>query len=51
MLSEFQQTFQIIIATHSPFVLFQKNINIIDLETGYQDTCIKMIKQLAATNE
>lgn len=36
--------FQIIIATHSPFILFQKNANIIDVSPGYAEECLKIIK-------
>lgn len=39
ILSELAKSYQVIIATHSPFVLFTKGANIIDMETGYSDIC------------
>ena len=39
-LNEFSKDFQIIIATHSPFVLFHKGANLIDMEEGYSKKCI-----------
>lgn len=37
--------FQIIIATHSPFILFQKNVNIIDVTSGYAEECLDILKK------
>lgn len=36
--------FQVIVISHSPFILFHKNANIIDMEPGYMNTCKKLIK-------
>lgn len=47
ILVELSKTYQVIIATHSPFVLFVKGANIIDLEEGYADTCRDIIKESA----
>ncbi|MFK5283647.1 ABC transporter ATP-binding protein, partial [Lacticaseibacillus paracasei] len=35
---------QIIIATHSPFGLFMKDVNYIELESGYIEQCRKWFK-------
>ncbi len=48
--------YQIIIATHSPFVLFEKDIKIHEIESGYADECLEIISncvnsRLEATNE
>lgn len=48
LLKSFQDKFQIIISTHSPFILFQKDIKIFDMEDGYIDTCKNIIKECAA---
>ena len=37
---------QFIIATHSPFILFENDFNIIDMEQGYVDICKNAIKLL-----
>lgn len=37
--------FQVIAITHSPFILFRKNVNIIDLEEGYADLCKKLVTE------
>ena len=42
------KSFQIIMATHSPFILFVKEANIIDMEPGYSDTCREIIKEAAS---
>jgi predicted ATPase len=47
LLIEFQKDFQIIIATHSPFILFEDNINIIEMEQGYIQACKDTIKECA----
>ena len=44
MLTTMSQEFQVIIATHSPFVLFVKGANIIDVEDGYADKCREIVK-------
>lgn len=43
-LFKLSEYFQIIIATHSPFVLFE-NANIIDMEPNYSSTCIDLIEK------
>lgn len=47
MLVDLSKQFQIIIATHSPFVLFVKGANIIDINEGYADECRNIIKESA----
>lgn len=47
ILSDLSKHYQVIIATHSPFVLFTKGANIIDLEEGYSDQCREIIKSSA----
>lgn len=48
-LDKLSEHFQVIIATHSPFILYFKNSNIIDLEKGYADDCRNLIeKQIKA---
>jgi predicted ATPase len=42
---------QFIIATHSPFILFENDFNIIDMEPGYIDTCKSVIKNIKTTLE
>jgi hypothetical protein len=44
-LQQLSSMFQIIVVTHSPFILFNKDANIIDMEPGYADICKKLIKQ------
>ena len=39
ILIEISKTYQVIIATHSPFILFLQGVNIIDMETGYSALC------------
>jgi predicted ATPase len=46
-LKQFQNDFQIIIATHSPFILFEEGIKIFEMEDGYVETCKKLIKECA----
>lgn len=48
LLKSFQDRFQIIISTHSPFILFENDVKIFDMEPGYIDTCKKTIKDCAA---
>jgi predicted ATPase len=45
LLQNLTEKYQIIIATHSPFVLFQKNIKIFDIEEGYVDKCLDIFKE------
>jgi len=45
LLQQMTEKYQIIIATHSPFVLFEKDINIFDIEPGYAEECVKIIKE------
>jgi ABC-type lipoprotein export system ATPase subunit len=45
LLKSFQDKFQIIISTHSPFILFEDNINIIEMESDYINTCKNIIKE------
>lgn len=47
LLLDLSKTFQVIIATHSPFVLFVKGANIIDINNGYADECRDIIKESA----
>jgi predicted ATP-dependent endonuclease of OLD family len=44
-LSQFNE-YQIIISTHSPLILFQENINIIDVESGYTQECVQILVNL-----
>jgi energy-coupling factor transporter ATP-binding protein EcfA2 len=44
-LKEFQNDLQIIISTHSPFILFEDGINIIEMEENYIQTCKDVIKE------
>jgi len=37
--------FQLIIATHSPFILGYKKANIIDVTPGYMKECKSLIKK------
>lgn len=39
------KTFQVIIATHSPLILFRNNINLIELTEGYADECRDLYKK------
>ncbi len=43
ILRDMSKTFQIIIATHSPFVLYTVGANIIDIEDGYANQCRDII--------
>ncbi len=43
-LFKLSEYFQVIIATHSPFILFE-NANIIDMEVNYSKTCKDLIKK------
>jgi energy-coupling factor transporter ATP-binding protein EcfA2 len=44
LLQSFGKDFQIIIATHSPFILFEEGLNIIEMEPGYIEECKQIIK-------
>ena len=44
MLEEMSDKYQIIIATHSPFVLFNLDSKIFDMETGYSEKCVGIFK-------
>jgi predicted ATPase len=44
-LNKLSEHFQVIIATHSPFILYFKDANIIDLENGYADECRDLIEK------
>jgi predicted ATP-dependent endonuclease of OLD family len=48
LLKSFQDKFQIIISTHSPFILFEDGINIIEMEADYINTCKNTIKDCAS---
>lgn len=37
--------FQVIVISHSPFVLFNKGVNVIDMVEGYAKTCKDLIKK------
>jgi energy-coupling factor transporter ATP-binding protein EcfA2 len=39
------KNYQVIIATHSIFALMMKNVNIIDMESGYVEECKELIKK------
>lgn len=43
-LATLSKTFQVIIATHSPLVLFRNDINLIELTPGYADECVGIYK-------
>jgi len=44
-LKQISNRFQIIMSTHSPFIYYMKNVNIIELEDGYKDKCVKLINE------
>ena len=44
-LSKLAEHFQVIIATHSPFILYFKQAHIIDLNQGYADECRSLIEK------
>jgi predicted ATPase len=44
-LSKLAEHFQVIIATHSPFILYFKQAHIIDLNKGYADECRSLIEK------
>ena len=48
LLKSFQDKFHIIISTHSPFILFEDGINIIEMEADYINTCKNTIKDCAS---
>jgi predicted ATPase len=45
-LDAFTENYQLIISTHSPLILFKSNINIIDVEPGYANECMKILAEL-----
>lgn len=45
LLETMSEEYQIIIATHSPFVLFNIDANFINLEDGYDKKCIDIFKE------
>jgi len=45
LLKEMSNDYQIIIATHSPFILFEDGVNILNIEEGYDKQCIEIFKQ------
>lgn len=45
-LETLSKTFQIIIATHSPLILFRSGINLIELTDGYSKECKDIYKEL-----
>lgn len=45
LLQDMSEDYQIIIATHSPFVLFGVEGNFINLEEGYDQKCIEIFKE------
>ena len=49
VLSDLTKEYQIIIATHSPFVLFQDNMKIFDLQEGFSNECIQIFKDCVKT--
>jgi predicted ATPase len=50
LLNELTSEYQIIIATHSPFVLFQEDMKIFNIEEGYSDKCLDIFRQCVETN-
>jgi energy-coupling factor transporter ATP-binding protein EcfA2 len=44
ILSNLSEKYQIIVATHSPFILFQENVEIFDFEKNYSQLCINIFK-------
>lgn len=44
LLIKLTEKYQIIIATHSPFVLFEKDVKIYDVEDGYADKCLEIFQ-------
>jgi energy-coupling factor transporter ATP-binding protein EcfA2 len=44
LLQKFGSEFQIIIATHSPFILFEQGLNIVEMENNYIEECKQIIK-------
>ena len=46
LLEEKSKDYQIIIATHSPFVLWNLNAKMFDMQTGYMDECVNIFKEL-----
>ena len=51
VLTELSKDFQIIVATHSPFVLFSKEMNLIDMEGNYAVECMDIFKKCIAEKE
>lgn len=49
ILNDLATKYQVIIATHSPFVLYIKGSNILDIEPGYSDSCRTIIKECATS--
>lgn len=46
LLEQFSDTYQIIIATHSPYVLFGLKANVVDFEPDYSTNCIEMMRSI-----
>lgn len=44
LLADLTKEYQIIIATHSPFVLFQDNMKIFEIEEGFSRECVQIFK-------
>jgi ABC-type lipoprotein export system ATPase subunit len=44
LLRDISDKYQVIVATHSPFILFQEGVNIIDMEDEYSLKCIEIFK-------
>lgn len=51
LLEKMSEKYQIIIATHSPFVLFESSPYVINLEEGYDKECIEIFKNCVASLE
>jgi ABC-type lipoprotein export system ATPase subunit len=47
-LTEMLPYYQVIIATHSPFVLFEDNVRIIDMNPGYAAECVNIFRECVA---
>jgi energy-coupling factor transporter ATP-binding protein EcfA2 len=50
LLEKMSDRYQIIIATHSPFVLFDLDAKIYDIEAGYKHKCLEIFKDCMTKN-
>lgn len=51
LLEKMSEEYQIIIATHSPFVLFDTKCKLFDLENGYAQECVDIFKTCVNKND